>query len=349
VRAALAVNVNDVEWTLQTDFGASRANSEDYVMRADHAQQTAIVFGDGCQGARLSTGVDNVRVRYRAALGAKGNAAAMQIDQLIGAPLGVKKVVNPLPAQGGADPDGLNDVQRRAPLAVTAMDRLVSVADYADFVRNYAGVGKASAQRLNGVVQITVAGLTPRPFDMDGPVIRNLHQALTLYGDPAQRFVVHDREASLLIIAANVSIDPRRQWPRVERAIRDALLKKFSYEDVDLGEDLLLSDALQTIQNVDGVEYVDIDKFDAVSQREITELAQRLENLRRRPRIHVHRERLAPPPRAAERTTSGLTPPDSPAGGSQAARTRVLPSLRAAQLCFLPPDIAGALILEQLP
>ncbi|MFO0979778.1 MAG: hypothetical protein U0996_25490 [Planctomycetaceae bacterium] len=39
------------------------------------------------------------------------------------------------------------------------MDRLVSVQDYEDFARTYAGIGKASASMIQGTVHVTIAGL----------------------------------------------------------------------------------------------------------------------------------------------------------------------------------------------
>jgi hypothetical protein len=350
-RSALAVHVNDVTWTQQDDLISSRPDSQDFVTPANDAEQTPVVFGDGSQGARVPTGVENVRGRYRSGLGSRGNVAASQIDQLVGAPLGVKKVVNPLRAQGGADPDGLKDIRRRAPLAVTAMDRLVSLADYADFVRNYAGVGKASAARFRGVVHITLAGLDAQAFDMDGPVIRNLRQALALYGDPTQRVRLHNREASLLIVVAKVRLAADQQWNKIEPKLRRTLLDTFSYEQADLGEDALLSDAISVVQNFAGIDYVDVDVFDAVRQDEITQLANRLTRLARRPRIHVPRERLATvriPDKESKNESSVPPTVDTPLTVIQQSTTRLRETFQPAQLCYLPPDIPGALILEQL-
>jgi hypothetical protein len=334
VEAALTVSVNDVPWSLCNDFESSGPAAEHFVPARDDQQRTSIQFGDGVTGARLPTGQDNVRAAYRAGLGRKGNVAAGRINLAVGAPLGVKKVINPLPSQGGADPDGLRQIRRRAPLAVTAMDRLVSAADFADFARNFAGIGKASAACLGGVVHVTVAGLDEAPLRPDSPVMRNLRHAMGIYGDPSQRFALHDREAALLILAANVRVDPRREWTKMEPALRAALLTKFSYDEAEFGQDALLSDAIQTLQSIDGVDYVDIDVFDVVNQSEINTIPARLTALVAKPRIHVLRERLAVR-RAAPLTTRDELPEETP------SRLSVCPG----QVCFLPGDIPGALIL----
>ena len=55
---------------------------------------------------------------------------------------------------------------------------------------------------------------------MDGPLIRNLQHAMEIFGDPSQQFRLVDREAKLLIIVANIGIEPDRQWPKIEPNIR---------------------------------------------------------------------------------------------------------------------------------
>ncbi len=287
VENILEVRVNDVAWKETDAFIGLQDRSEAFVSFTDAQRQSVVVFGDGLTGARISTGTENVCAVYRAGLGAKGNVDAGQIDQAIGAPLGVKKVINPLPAQGGTDPEGEDTLRWHVPLAVTGMDRLVSVQDFADFASAYAGIGKASATRSQGIVHVTVASPSPRPFDMKGPIIRNLRRALRLFGDPSQRFALHDCEVSLLIISAKVRIERDYVWEKVEPQIRQSLLAQFRYETMELGQDLLSSAAILAIQEVEGVVYVDVDVFDSVRQDQVSDLGNRLRSLQLRPRIHV--------------------------------------------------------------
>src|SRR5260370_26320818 len=95
-------------------------------------------------------------------MGSGGNVDAGQISQLATHPLGAQAVTNPLPASGGANPDRIDQARANAPVAVMALDRLVSVRDYADFARNFAGIGKAVAVRLSDgrrqLVHVTIAG-----------------------------------------------------------------------------------------------------------------------------------------------------------------------------------------------
>ena len=133
VAATLQVRVNGVLWQPTDEPLAAGPTDRVYVLSLDETG-ASVVFGDGVNGARLPAGNDNVRARYRVGLGRGGNVAAGKIDQLATRPLGVKAVVNPRAAAGGADPESADSARRNAPIGVTAMGRLVSVDDYADFV-----------------------------------------------------------------------------------------------------------------------------------------------------------------------------------------------------------------------
>src|SRR5205823_12256314 len=127
---------------------------------------------------RPPAGPENLAARYRNGRGHRGNVKAGQSSHLATRPLGVKEVVNPLPSTGGADQEGRDQVRKNAPLGVLALDRLVSVQDYADFTRTFAGIGKASAAKLSDgareVVHVTIAGANDIPIDPTSDLYQNL-------------------------------------------------------------------------------------------------------------------------------------------------------------------------------
>jgi predicted phage baseplate assembly protein len=228
-----------------------------YITRTDDRDGTTVVFGDGIHGARLPTGVENVRARYRTGIGRPGNVEAGQITQLQTRPLGVNGVTNPLRASGGADRDSIEQARRNVPLAVIALDRLVSVPDYADFARARAGIGKASARRLSDrtgtVVHLTIAGVEDIPIDVTSDLFQNLRRSLAAFGDPSEPVQVAVRELLLIVLAAGVHVDADHRWDLVEPRIRAALLGRFGFDRRELGQDVLQSDVIATIQAVPGV------------------------------------------------------------------------------------------------
>ena len=127
--STLAVQVNELEWNEVDDLAGATPNQRCYVTSEDDAQKTKVTFGNGAHGARLPTGTANVKATYRYGMGSSGNVDPGQISQLATHPLGAQGVVNPLPASGGADPDRIDQARANAPIAVMALDRLVSVQD----------------------------------------------------------------------------------------------------------------------------------------------------------------------------------------------------------------------------
>jgi hypothetical protein len=328
IASTLEMRVNDLLWQEAGCVAALGPTDRGYITRTDDAGATTVVFGDGVHGARLPTGMANVRARYRAGIGRPGNVQAGQISQLSTRPLGVKGVVNPLAATGGGDPESRDQARGNAPLAVMALDRLVSVEDYADFARTFAGVGKASAVRLSHgrvqLVHVTIAGEDDIPILETSDLFLNLGLALRRFGDPRQPIQLALRDRRLLALSAGVRILPDSEWETVEPKIRAALLDAFGYPRRGLGQYAFLAAAYRTIQGVRGVDLADVDVFDGVTGSvdpgELARQAKRLRTEQPRKQVSAHLARV---------DKQGV--------------------LQPAQVVYLSPDAPDTLILKELP
>lgn len=270
--STLQVRVNDVLWHEAESLAGLEPIDRKYILMTDDQSKTSVFFGNGLRGSRLPSGTENVRAVYRTGIGKPGNVKAEQISLLAARPLGVKGVINPLPATGGADRESRDQARRNAPLAVLALDRLVSVQDYADFVRTFAGIGKARATEItNGrrqMILLTIAGSEDIPIDEHSDLYQNLVSALHKYGDPHLPIRVEMRELLMLVVSANVRVHPDYLWDKVEPNIRAAMLDAFSFEHRELGQDVFLSEVISVIQAVEGVDYVDVDVLVSVPEKE---------------------------------------------------------------------------------
>lgn len=268
----LEVYVNDVRWQKVENLIDLSPTDRAYITHTDSDGNTTIIFGNGEHGARLPSGIENVKAIYRAGTGKSGNVLAEKINQLAMQPLGLSGVLNPIAATGGADPESDYEIRRNAPVSITSLNRAVSVQDYANFARTFTGIGKSNAQRLsNGsdqILHITIAGADDIYIDRNSDLYRSFVQALYQFGDPYQSRKIDMRELMLLIISANVRILANYQWSSVAQEIRTALFDKFSFENQELGENVVLSGVISTIQQVPGVDYVDVDILDSVSETE---------------------------------------------------------------------------------
>jgi hypothetical protein len=341
-RSSLQVFVNDVRWHEQTSFVDRLPTDRIFVTKADEAGKATVIFGNGREGARLPTGPENIKAVYRNGIGKAGNARARQISQLSTRPLGVKEVVNPLRASGGADPENRDQVRRNAPNAVMALDRLVSTRDYADFARSFAGIAKAAAVELSDgrrhLVHVTIAGADDIPIDPDSDLFINLGHALRDLGDPFQPLELVSRELLILLVSAGIRIHPDHRWETVVTAVRTRLLEGLGFGRRDLGQDVTASEVLALMQAVPGVLYVDLDLLATLHSMVDDPLAQ-------------DGHRPATPEEIEAELASVLA---SSAGRPAAPRLRVEPARREAaallpaQLAMLLPDVPATLVLNQI-
>lgn len=366
--STLKVYVNNIEWREIDSLVGLGANDRRFITRTDDENKTSVVFGNGKQGARLPTGIENIRAEYRNGIGKAGNVKAEQISLLVSRPLGVKEVINPLRASGGADRESRDQARRHVPLAVKAMDRLVSTQDYEDFSRVYAGIGKAYAIELsNGrlpLIHVTVAGADDIPIDTSSDLFRNLRQALYDSGDPFQKIQLAVRELLLIVIEAGIAILPGYRWEFVADEVRIRLLDQFSFERRELGQDVLLSEVISVMQSVAGVAYVDVNAFGGIPEKQpLTAAEIKLLTNHDSPPLPDNRRLLTPDEIADEVSKiisriQHLTEEQLkalPAGEPFLVPQRLVVDLpeqeqfiRPAQLAILSPDVPATLILNQI-
>jgi hypothetical protein len=331
--ATLMVRVDDVRWREADNHVVLGPRDRAYVLEIDDDQQTRIVFGNGENGARPPTGMENIRAVYRTGIGQMGNVAADQIKLLATRPLGVKDVINPMRASGGAGAESRDSARRTAPLAVLALDRLVSVQDYADFSRTFAGVGKAQAVALpdgrREIIFLTIAGTDDIPIDKTSGLYRNLQLVLRAAGDPWQPVQIEMRELLALVVIANVRIHPDLLWEKVAPAIRARLYDTFSFERRELAQGVAAAEVISTIQSVTGVAYVDLDTLATISETDVLnegQLKDALGNL----------------------SGSASDSPPGPGVFALPAEWRG-DKIRPAQLAYLDPRVPDLLMLKELP
>ncbi|MFF3060750.1 putative baseplate assembly protein [Streptomyces sp. NPDC057909] len=369
----LEVRVDGLLWH-EVDSLAGRGPRERvYVSGTAGDGRTTVTFGDGKHGARLPTGHENVRARYRFGTGRAANVGADRITQAMTRPLGVTAVTNPQPATGGAEADGPGLTRRTIPLAVSALDRLVSLTDYEDFARSRAGIGRAAAREIfdgrRRILHVTVAGIDDIAIADDSEVLRALRSSLADYGDSRLPVRVDVRELVLLLLAAKVKVAPDHTWTVVEPRLRQALLTQFGSGRRELGRPARLSEVLATAHAVPGVDYVDVDVFTGVPASVTPDELAGLADSLARPRTAV-RARLAAYDEDVHRVTADdgetLTQVAARYGIPLAELLRLNPDItdtrrlerdrtvfvfrgiRPAQLALLSPHIADTLILTEV-
>jgi Baseplate J-like protein len=274
-QSTLDVRVNGVLWEEMASLFGLGPRSEDYIVRIADDGTTSVVFGDGWKGARLPSGRENVVASYRSGIGSSGTLPAGKLTLLQTRPLGVRDVTNPTPTSGAADPESRDAARTNAPLTVLTLDRIVSLRDFQDFARAFAGIGKARALPLwsggHRFVHITIASaaatsedassIATHVVDPAAPLYSNLINALQGAADPGLSFRVDSYQPLFFNLAAQVLIDSRYVTSDVLGAIQAALASVYSFGQRDFAEPVTAAEVTTVIQGVPGVIASDLNQL----------------------------------------------------------------------------------------
>jgi hypothetical protein len=258
----LSVTVDDVAWTEVPSLFGTGPRDRVYVVRIGADGNVTVEFGDGVTGARLPTGVENVKATYRVGTGTQGMVAADRITLLLTRPMGVRSVDNPVPAGLGADPEQLVDARRNAPQKVVTFDRVVSLTDFEDFARIFAGIAKALAgwvwDGASREVHVTVAGVAGAGVDPGGKTFQHLVAAITDFGDPHQRFKIDTYDPQRFGVEAGIFVEAGRDPATVLADANAALIGAFGFEQRSLAQPVFESEVIAALQGSPGVLAVDL-------------------------------------------------------------------------------------------
>jgi predicted phage baseplate assembly protein len=277
-QGTLRVQISGVYWQEAQQLYTLDERSKNYIVRIEDDGETHVVFGDGIKGASLPTGTENVTATYRSGIGLSGMLGADRLTLLQTRPLGIREVTNPVPTAGADEPESRDSARANAPLAVLTLDRVVSLQDFEDFSRTFAGVGKARAVMLwksgTRLVHITIAAVAPTATaDTEGArsalatnvverssaLYSNLVEAIRDASDPAQRFQIDSYQPLFFNVKAKVLIDPAYTPAAVLTEVETALNDTFSFEQRDFGQPVTAAEVVTVIQSVTGVVATDLD------------------------------------------------------------------------------------------
>lgn len=264
--STLKIYVNDLLWE-EVPWLYGRGPTEHvYSTYVNTEGNTVVQFGDGVQGARLPTGETNVQAEYRKGIGVAGHVRKAQLSQLATRPLGLKGVVNPAAAEGAADPETMDRARENAPFTALTLDRAVSLRDYEDFARAFAGIEKARADWVwdgrSRKIIVAVAGSGGAPLsDAEGKTLSKLKSALKKSGDPHIPFEVLNFNAASFRFGGSVKVNPNYQSEIVLADVEAMLRDRFSFEARSFAQPVYLSEIVRMIQSIPGVVAVDVDSL----------------------------------------------------------------------------------------
>ncbi|WCM54386.1 putative baseplate assembly protein [Pseudomonas sp. WJP1] len=265
IQSTLEIRVDGLRWAEAPRLGELTPHDRAYLVRRGDDGTVTVQLGDGQYGSRLPSGQMNVQARYRVGIGAAGNLKQGAISLLLTRPLGVKEVINPVPAAGGVDPEGCDSARQNAPLPVMTLDRIVSLRDVEDFAAAFAGVGKAQAVWLwdgeQRLVHLSISGVGGSEIDPGSQLYRNLATAIDSVSPAHQRLKLEPGVVLRFGLSANLRVKPDYESAAVLAAVRDSLAEAYCFAARRYGQSVSGSEVLALMQRVAGVERVDLDSL----------------------------------------------------------------------------------------
>jgi len=156
------------------------------------------------------------------------------------------------------DPESLDTAREVAPRTVLTLDRVVSLQDYEDFARSFAGISKALTTELwqgeQRLVHLTVAGIGGSE-----PPVENLLTAIDDKRHAKARVIIQTYEEIKFGVKARVLTDPAHIPEEVLSAVEEHLLAVFAFEQRAFGRGATASEIIASIQEVEGVIAVDLE------------------------------------------------------------------------------------------
>ena len=261
--STLTVRVDGVAWDEVPDLYDRGPTARVFATALDDKGVTTVRFGDGISGARPPAGRDNIQARHRTGLGAAGTLRAGQLTLPIDRPLGLKEVVNPRPATGGADAETTDAARRNAPICTLTLGRVVSVTDYRDFALGYPGIARADARWIwhgeSRRIVVTVAGDGGAAVPRTGPLYPALLDAFRRYGDPLASFDLVGYQPVAFRLGLKVAVDRAHDDTAVLAGVEAALRAAYAFDRRDFARNVALSEVAAVAHGVTGVVAVDID------------------------------------------------------------------------------------------
>lgn len=265
IRVFVQSGLDYEEWTKVdhlTDWGPADTVFEVLI---DANNVHYIVFGDGVSGSIPNT-LANIKVDYVVGGGVIGNIAPNVITDIYAVPgftendtaLLANKVTvtNATAGLGGDDPESTDQIRRLAPLALTALNRAVSLADYENIVLNLATVGKAKAI-ADSRTSVTLY-VSPQSSDADtdlypgidyiaDPTLEtptlewyNIEEEVTQFLSSRTQLGVSVTVAPPTYVPVTVELEytklPNYAVAQVETQIKNAILEVYSYNNINFGD-----------------------------------------------------------------------------------------------------------------
>lgn len=271
--ASIQIFVDSVEWVAKTSFLGAEPTSQVFVYRITAEQEAIIEFGDGVTGA-IPNNNATITASYRINGGASTNRAGVGSITLFDSVNGVDSVYNLNQPSGGSDPEDIDTAKKQGPLSLRALDRCITLEDFETVALKVPGGGLRAAKAIQGnspievTVYVATEGENPIP---SGRWYSMLQNGFGMLGSVGRWLNTKKPVPTILKVEPPTVVKP---YLEANIYLYNNVIKQSVEYEVDanlqdlilgvsnrFGDGITLSSVIQSIENTQGVDYLDVVAF----------------------------------------------------------------------------------------
>lgn len=277
ISGSVEVYVNGIQYFYTTSLIEKTINDPYFTTVNDAEGSTYVIFGDGI-GGRIPPTAGTITATYRVGLGSAGNAASGSLTTFLTNLTAGVTVTNQADATGGADEESTDSIRLNSPLALRALNRAVSLKDYAYLALQVTGVAKsiADASTFNSILlyiapsggngyQTGITGTTSTAFDN---VAASVAQYFTDKAAPNVTLTILPPTYAEVDMEITVHVLPQYRQDSVSSQALAAVRELISLENSFFAERIPAQFVLNAISTVTGVDYATIELLRKVSNKQ---------------------------------------------------------------------------------
>lgn len=255
------VKVAGTEWVFYDHLLDAGPNDTAYTLWLDEGGITWIEFGDDVNG-RIPNAGAAITATYRIGVGSIGNVGGGTLTQLTSAVVvggvtqPIQDVSNTTEASGGADPESLDSIRINAPRSLAAINRAVTVEDYAALARRIGGVGKAKATATTPSDVTIYVAPSNAPGGLPSATVK---QNVANYLEPRKMIgtlvTVSDPSYLNIDVTVDINVLPTYRRSVIINEVVKNISAVFAWDRVDFGSRVTLNSIYQAMNDTEGVAY----------------------------------------------------------------------------------------------
>ncbi len=264
---SLQILINALTWEQRDTLAFSGPTDRHFIVEINEAKEAWVLFGDGVNGDIPPTG-NIVYATYYQSKGLNSNVdadtliifdATTEPDPTGWAEIDSFSVTNPLNAAGGLDEEGIEGIRTKAPLSLRTLDRAVTLQDHKDIALLVAGVGKAAVSYNSNNKTVSIYIAPSEGGTASGALLTDVED----YFDDKRILSTGIQALSAgqtsLRLTITVTAKFRRNTTETENDIKAALEDGYGFNSSDVNRTIRKSDIIALIDNLDKVDYLDLD------------------------------------------------------------------------------------------